>query len=220
MVDLKIMDIKRNVAKNITNLRKKNKMTQVELAEKINYSDKAVSKWERGEAVPDIDTLYLLAQLFGVKIDYFVQEDEDVQKEFVVPKIEGLFKKLAVVFLFSLASVLIALLIYIIGNSQNWDNKSYLWMCFVWCTPIFATISFIFFMSNRIWLGSLISCGMIVVCIVGCIFGEFLIHNILGDNVWMVWLFVPIVVGAIVLLFFMRKSKYKKKNVKGVNNER
>lgn len=220
MVDLEIMDIKRNVAKNITNLRKKNKMTQVELAEKINYSDKAVSKWERGEAVPDIDTLYLLAQLFGVKIDYFVQEDEDVQKEFVVPKIEGLFKKLAVVFLFSLASVLIALLIYIIGNSQNWDNKSYLWMCFVWCTPIFATISFIFFMSNRIWLGSLISCGMIVVCIVGCIFGEFLIHNILGDNVWMVWLFVPIVVGAIVLLFFMRKSKYKKKNVKGVNNER
>lgn len=220
MVDLEIMDIKRNVAKNITNLRKKNKMTQVELAEKINYSDKAVSKWERGEAVPDIDTLYLLAQLFGVKIDYFVQEDEDAQKEFVVPKIEGLFKKLAVVFLFSLASVLIALLIYIIGNSQNWDNKSYLWMCFVWCTPIFATISFIFFMSNRIWLGSLISCGMIVVCIVGCIFGEFLIHNILGDNVWMVWLFVPIVVGAIVLLFFMRKSKYKKKNIKGVNNER
>lgn len=220
MVDLKIMDIKRNVAKNITNLRKKNKMTQVELAEKINYSDKAVSKWERGEAVPDIDTLYLLAQLFGVKIDYFVQEDEDAQKEFVVPKIEGLFKKLAVVFLFSLASVLIALLIYIIGNSQNWDNKSYLWMCFVWCTPIFATISFIFFMSNRIWLGSLISCGMIVVCVVGCIFGEFLIHNILGDNVWMVWLFVPLVVGAIVLLFFMRKSKYKKKNIKGVNNER
>lgn len=220
MVDLEIMDIKRNVAKNITNLRKKNKMTQAELAEKINYSDKAISKWERGEAVPDIDTLYLLAQLFGVKIDYFVQEDEAIQKEFVVPKIEGLFKKLAVLFLFSLATVLIALLIYIIGNSQNWDNKSYLWMCFVWCTPIFATISFIFFMSNRIWLGSLISCGLIVVCVVGCIFGEFLIHNILGDNVWMVWLFVPIVVGAIVLLFFMQKSKYKQKNIKDVKNEK
>lgn len=220
MVDLKNMDIKRNVAKNITNLRKKNKMTQVELAEKINYSDKAISKWERGEAVPDIDTLYLLAQLFGVKIDYFVQEDEVAQKEFVVPKIDGLFKKLAVLFLFSLATVLIALLIYIIGNSQNWDNKSYLWMCFIWCTPIFATISFIFFMSNRIWLGSLISCGMIVVSVVGCIFGEFLIHNILGDNVWMVWLFVPIVVGAIVLLFFMQKSKYKQKNIKDSKNEK
>lgn len=201
------MDIKKNVANNIANLRKKNRWTQAELAEKINYSDKAVSKWERGEAVPDIDTLYMLANLFNVKIDYFVYDDHEVQKEMTVPKIEGLFKKLAVLFLFSLATVLIALLIYVIGDSQNWDNKPYLWMSFIWATPILATITFVFFIINKIWLGSLISCGMIVVCLIGCIFGEFLIHNILGGNAWMVWLFVPIIVGAIVLIFFMRKSK-------------
>lgn len=205
------MNIKNNVATNITKLRKKNRWTQAELAEKINYSDKAVSKWERGEAVPDIDTLYVLSQVFGVKIDYFVQDNPEEQKELVVPKITGLFKKMAVLFLLSLAVVLIALLVFIIGDTRNWDNKQYLWMAFVWTTPILATLSFIFFMINKVWLGSLISCSMIVVSLIGCIFGEFMIHNILGNNVWMVWLFVPLIVGAIVLIFFMQKSS---RNVK------
>ena len=50
-------DIKDIVAVNLTNLRKANKITQLELAEKLNYSDKAISKWERGESLPDVVTL-------------------------------------------------------------------------------------------------------------------------------------------------------------------
>ena len=42
-------DIKGTIAKNISELRQANKMTQLTLAEKLNYSDKAVSKWERGK---------------------------------------------------------------------------------------------------------------------------------------------------------------------------
>ena len=45
------------IAQNIAELRKSNNMTQLELAEKLNYSDKAVSKWERGESVPDVAVL-------------------------------------------------------------------------------------------------------------------------------------------------------------------
>lgn len=203
------MDVKKNVAKNIIELRKKNKWTQAELAERINYSDKAVSKWERGEAVPDIDTLYALAVLFNVSIDYFVQDDPIIQKEYKKPRIEGLFKKMAVLFLLSLATVLIALLVFVIGKSQVWPNQDILWMAFVWATPILATFTFIFFAINRIWLGSLISSSMIVVTLVTCIFMEFLLHHILEDSVWMVWLFVPLIVGAIVLIFFMQKDKMK-----------
>ena len=50
-------DIKNTIATNIAELRKTNKLTQLELAEKLNYSDKAISKWERGEAVPDVAVL-------------------------------------------------------------------------------------------------------------------------------------------------------------------
>ena len=45
------------------------KLTQIELAEKINYSDKAISKWERGESIPDVSVLLNLAKLFGVNIE-------------------------------------------------------------------------------------------------------------------------------------------------------
>lgn len=68
-------DIKSNVAKNITELRILNNMTQMELAEKLNYSDKTISKWERGDSSPDISVLVELADLFGVTLDYLVRSE-------------------------------------------------------------------------------------------------------------------------------------------------
>ena len=63
------------IAKNLSELRKKNRLTQLELAEKLNYSDKAVSKWEQGESLPGIEVLCKLSKLYGVSLDYIVGED-------------------------------------------------------------------------------------------------------------------------------------------------
>ena len=52
-------------------------MTQLDLAEKLHYSDKAVSKWERGESVPEIGTLTAIADLFGVPLDYLVRSEHE-----------------------------------------------------------------------------------------------------------------------------------------------
>ena len=68
-------DIKNIVAKNITELRILNNMTQLELAEKLNYSDKTISKWERAESSPDISVLVEMADLFGVTLDYLVKTE-------------------------------------------------------------------------------------------------------------------------------------------------
>ena len=68
-------DIKNIIAKNISTLRKENKLTQLELAEKMNYSDKAVSRWERGETLPDIDVLIKICDLFNVKFEYLITEN-------------------------------------------------------------------------------------------------------------------------------------------------
>ena len=61
-------DFKEILVENLINLRKSNKLTQLELSEKIGYSDKAISKWERGESLPDLYTLALLADLYGITI--------------------------------------------------------------------------------------------------------------------------------------------------------
>lgn len=68
-------DIKNNIAKNITELRILNNMTQMELAEKLNYSDKTISKWERGDSSPDISVLVEIADMFGVTLDYLVRTE-------------------------------------------------------------------------------------------------------------------------------------------------
>lgn len=73
-----MQDLKHVIAKNISDLRKENKMTQLDLAEKLNYSDKAVSKWERGESIPDIAVLLEISRLFDVTLDYLVSEDHEI----------------------------------------------------------------------------------------------------------------------------------------------
>ena len=66
------MDIKENLAINLARYRKAANLTQSQLAEKLNYSDKAVSKWERGESVPDLYVLKQLADFYQVKIDTLI----------------------------------------------------------------------------------------------------------------------------------------------------
>ena len=69
-------EMKKTVAANIAELRKFNHMTQAELADKLCYSDKAISKWERGESIPDVFTLKQVADLFSVTVDYLLTDHE------------------------------------------------------------------------------------------------------------------------------------------------
>ena len=65
-------NVKYRIGANIAAYRKRDGLTQASLAEKLNYSDKAVSKWERGESVPDVLTLMQLAELFGITVNELV----------------------------------------------------------------------------------------------------------------------------------------------------
>ena len=58
--------IKENIAKNLIKYRKAHNLTQIQLAEKLNYSDKSISKWERQESIPDLVILSNIAKLYGI----------------------------------------------------------------------------------------------------------------------------------------------------------
>ena len=64
-----MIDYKAVFADNLSHLRSHKGWTQLELAEKLNYSDKTVSKWERGESMPDVIMLKQISDLFGITID-------------------------------------------------------------------------------------------------------------------------------------------------------
>ena len=66
--------LKKQIGANIASYRKHLGLTQAGLAEKLNYSDKAVSKWERGESVPDVLTLINIAELFEITVNDLLQD--------------------------------------------------------------------------------------------------------------------------------------------------
>ena len=68
------------LAKNLAYYRKASGLTQLELADKFNYSDKSVSKWERGEGFPDIFVLKSLADFYGITVDDFYQSEHKAVK--------------------------------------------------------------------------------------------------------------------------------------------
>ena len=67
--------IRKNISENLVRLRTRSGMTQAQLAQKLHYSDKSVSKWERGEGVPDVMVLAALAEEFGVTVSGLIGED-------------------------------------------------------------------------------------------------------------------------------------------------
>lgn len=87
---MELSELKLVSASNIIRLRTEAHLTQAELGAKLNYSDKTISKWERGEAIPDAYVLTQIAALFDVSVDYLlsshdkweapIEEDEQMKK--------------------------------------------------------------------------------------------------------------------------------------------
>ena len=70
-------NIEKIFSKNLTKYRTLMGLKQSELAKKINYSDKSISKWERGEGLPDLKATSKLCEIFGITIDDMLKENDD-----------------------------------------------------------------------------------------------------------------------------------------------
>jgi transcriptional regulator with XRE-family HTH domain len=134
-------DIKATVKENLIRLRHGHKLTQLELAQKINYSDKSVSKWERGEGLPDLKVLTQLCELYGVTLDSLVRPEGLTQelaqqqpKKNIAPRVITELLAISVVFL-------IATVVYVSLSKYN------PWTCFVWALP--ASFGLVTFFNAR-----------------------------------------------------------------------
>ena len=139
-------DLKNIIAENIIKLRKDNKLTQAEFAKKINYSDKAVSKWERAESIPDITVLKQISDLFGVSIDYLASKHNKNEKLTVVnEKKKSKINKVSLTLLstcpiWGVATLIFTLLLIL--------AHKYVWFVFYISVPLSILIVLIF---NSIW---------------------------------------------------------------------
>ena len=139
--------VKSIVAKNITELRLLNNMTQLELATKLNYSDKTISKWERGESSPDISVLVEIADLFGVTLDYMVR-DENIEEKVVENKaVETKYNHRVITWISEGVVWFVAVFAFII-TSLIARNATFQWLYFIYALPIVLIIHLVF---NSVW---------------------------------------------------------------------
>ncbi len=139
-------NIRAAIAENITELRQSMKLTQSKLADSLNYAEKAVSKWERAEAVPDITVLKQIADYFGVSVDYLLTRDHDGSE---VPSNKNANLKRKNHFIIAALSVMLVWLLTMISfTAAALCGISASWSVFLLAIPVSATVALVF---NSIW---------------------------------------------------------------------
>ena len=187
-----VQELKRIVAQNIAALRTKAHLTQFELGEKLRYSDKAVSRWERAEAVPDAYVLLMLADIFGVTVDYLLKEHSDEELldeaaeacfqtggEKAEKKKKGLTNCGVITLLSFLGVWTLALLIFVITAIV----KKPFWLIFVYAVPVSFVVLVVF---NSIWGKRTLNILYISVLMWGVLTSIHL--SLLSYNLWMIYL--------------------------------
>ena len=197
-------NIKSKVAKNISELRILNNMTQMELAEKLNYSDKTISKWERAESSPDISVLVEIADIFGVTLDCLVRS-EKIEKGDNKPKGRK-FNRRAVSYIAEGVVWIVALFVYIITTLLS-KQMTFQWLIFLYALPFALIVKLVF---NSIWFNprrNYFIISALVWCILAIIQITFLYFKI---NVSLIYLLG--VAGQIVIILwsFINKPKENK----------
>ncbi len=135
--------LRKTVAKNIAAYRKAHHDTQLDLATKLNYSDKSVSKWERGESLPDVYILSQIADLYGVSVSALIGE--------IQPPKESKPHYHMFILLLSLAlTMAVATLLFSMFMICKVDYPA--WMFFVYALPVCSIICIVF---TSLWWGIL-----------------------------------------------------------------
>jgi transcriptional regulator with XRE-family HTH domain len=141
-------NIKETIAKNLSELRKSHSMTQSALAEKLNYSDKAISRWEHAETLPDIETLCRICDIYGVSFEYLLTKDT---KDVTPTKKRGNGARHVLMCLIAICTVWLAALT--LFTSFGTLFGVYDWRIFIWAVPLSIAILPV---CNRLWWHSIV----------------------------------------------------------------
>ncbi len=207
-----LQDLKPIIAKNISDLRQASGMTQIELAEKLNYSDKAVSKWERAESVPDISVLKQITDLFGVTLDYLVTEDHTERSKETIPDKKRIFTNHTFITCISVALVwLIATTIYVVIESvlKNLSAQpDFIFpihlLSFIYAIPISMIVWLVF---NSIWFNHRLNFLIVSLLMWSAIAAIYLTLLPFAINVWLIFLLgIP---GQVIILMWSKIRRRK-----------
>ena len=185
--------LKKQVGVNIASYRKRNHWTQARLAEHLNYSDKAISKWERGESMPDVYTLLQLSELFDVTINALLEDPnalpeetgpvERVMGRAVEKTLKRKANKRIILGLSSLLVWFVALFCFVVFSTLDIPKS---WIAFIYAIPADAIVMLSLRSAWKDFRWNQVLISMIMWGCILSIFMSFLLFA--GVNLWRVFL--------------------------------
>ena len=205
--------LKNQIGSNIAAYRKRAGLTQAGLAEKLNYSDKAVSKWERGDSVPDVVTMVQLAELFDTTVNDLLADPNvlpgnpgGLGKAMTQVSEKALRRKASKNIILGLSTTLVwfvALLIFVIVSSFK-ILEPYSWLAFFYAVPANAIVLLSLrsawkdFRWNRALISAIVWGSLISIHVSLLVF--------LGLNIWKIYLLgIP---GQIAIFLWFRMFRH------------
>ena len=168
-------DIKTTVANNLIALRKSKGLTQADVANALNYSDKSVSKWEHADSLPDISILSALADMYGVTLDYLTHEDAEERLSYMNEKEKPERERQLTIEVLTVTIVfLCATVLFVYGYCFASVPTQDFWIAYLWAIPISALFLWNY---NRKWhknkLESTILLSILLWSLLLCIYLQF-----------------------------------------------
>ncbi len=206
-----INETKNNIAHNLIKYRTLSGFTQAELAEKINYSDKSVSKWERAEGTPDIFVLEKLAEVYSIKVDDFLLPKDSKRaplSSFKLTKGRRLIINILSIGLVWLVSVTVYFLLNIILGFMHVPADQ-CFIVFIYAIPLSAIVQVIF--SNIWWndISAFVASSLIIWGVVLSIFLSFIVFEFRTVGTWTIFLVAAVLQVMTCLWFVLRYIKRK-----------
>lgn len=206
-------DVKIIFAQNLISLRKQSKLTQIDLAERLNYSDKAISKWERGESIPDVTVLMQIAELFGVSLDFLVTAHSEPEIAAEQTNYAKAIKKRNRIFVTAITIFAIAVLetiLFVIFQPIFKPALSNLLFCYVYPLPVIAIVLIVF---SSLWGGRLYRFCSVTGLILTLLLDAFLIVELCTGEYYF-WIFLVAIPAELVTMFsfgIIRLSSFENK---------
>ena len=196
-------DVKNIVAKNISELRQASNMTQLELAERLNYSDKTISKWERAESSPDISVLIEIAELFGVTLDYLVKQEHTEEAAAESRPQKTVYNRKVITYISESCAWVVAVFAFII-TTLILGRIAFQYLYFVYALPVVLIVRLVF---NSLWFNPRSNYYIISLLMWSLLAAVHFTFLYFGINIALIYLLGVAGQIVIVLWSFIRKPK-------------